>query len=48
MKLKINFPIELGQKFRHMVMSNFKELQYYYGQVLDIVKDHKTKDKHAQ
>lgn len=47
MKLKINFPIELGQKFRHMVMSNFKELQYYYGQVLDIVKDHKTKDKHA-
>lgn len=47
MKLKINFPIELGQKFRHMVMSNFKELQYYYGQVLDIVKDHQTKDKHA-
>lgn len=47
MKLKINFPIELGQKFRHMVMSNFKELQYFYGQVIDIVNDHKTKDKHA-
>lgn len=47
MKLKINFPIELGQRFRSMIMNNFKDVQYFYGQVLDVIKDHKTKDKHA-
>lgn len=47
MKLKINFPIELGRKFRYMVVNNFKDVQYFYGQVLSIIKDHQTKDKHA-
>ncbi|MGO2207374.1 MAG: peptidase G2 autoproteolytic cleavage domain-containing protein [Staphylococcus xylosus] len=47
MKLKINFPIDLGQKFRQMVVENFKDIQYFYGQVLDIIKDHQTTDKHA-
>ncbi|WP_426458410.1 peptidase G2 autoproteolytic cleavage domain-containing protein [Staphylococcus nepalensis] len=47
MKLKINFPIDLGQKFRQMVVENFKDVQYFYGQVIDIIKAHQTKDKHA-
>lgn len=47
MKLKINFPIDLGQKFRQMVVENFKDVQYFYGQVIDIIKDHQTTDKHA-
>ena len=47
MKLKINFPIDLGQKFRQMVVENFKDVQYFYGQVIDIIKDHQRTDKHA-
>ncbi|SUM82686.1 peptidase G2 autoproteolytic cleavage domain-containing protein [Staphylococcus saprophyticus] len=47
MKLKLNLPIELGQKFRNMAMNNFKDLQYYYSEVLDIIKKHQTKDEHA-
>lgn len=47
MRLKINFPIELGQRFRSMIMDNFKDVQYFYGQVLEVIKDHKIKDKHA-
>lgn len=47
MKLKINFPIDLGQKFRQMVVENFKDVQYFYGQVIDIIRDHQTTDKHA-
>lgn len=47
MKLKINFPIDLGQKFREMVVENFKDVQYFYGQVIDIIKDHQSTDKHA-
>lgn len=47
MKLKINFPIDLGQKFRQMIVENFKDVQYFYGQVIDIINDHQTTDKHA-
>ncbi|MDW8798703.1 peptidase G2 autoproteolytic cleavage domain-containing protein [Staphylococcus pseudoxylosus] len=47
MKLKINFPIDLGQKFRQMVVENFKDVQYFYGQVIDIIRDHQSTDKHA-
>ncbi|MDG0860332.1 peptidase G2 autoproteolytic cleavage domain-containing protein [Staphylococcus equorum] len=47
MKLKINFPIDLGQSFRHMIVENFKDVQFFYGQVIDIINDHQTKDKHA-
>lgn len=44
--MKFNLPIEIGQKFRKMVIENFRYVDYKFYQYRDIFNNHKS-DKHA-
>lgn len=44
--MKFNLPIEIGQKFRKMVIENFRYIDYKFSQYRDIFNNHKS-DKHA-
>ncbi|WP_239748948.1 MULTISPECIES: peptidase G2 autoproteolytic cleavage domain-containing protein [unclassified Mammaliicoccus] len=44
--MKFNLPIEIGQKFRKMVIENFRYIDYKFNQYRDIFNNHKS-DKHA-
>ncbi len=44
--MKFNLPIEIGQKFRKMVIENFRFIDYKFNQVIDLINNHKS-DKHA-
>lgn len=44
--MKFNLPIEIGQKFRKMVIENFRYVDYKFNQYRDIFNNHKS-DKHA-
>ncbi|RTX73761.1 peptidase G2 [Mammaliicoccus sciuri] len=44
--MKFNLPIEIGQKFRKIVIENFRFIDYKFNQNKDIFNNHKS-DKHA-
>lgn len=44
--MKFNLPIEIGQKFRKMVIENFRYIDYKFNQYRDIFNNHKS-EKHA-
>ncbi len=44
--MKFNLPIEIGQKFRKIVIENFRFIDYKFNQVIDLINNHKS-DKHA-
>lgn len=44
--MKFNLPIEIGQKFRKMVIENFRYIDYKLNQYRDIFNKHKS-EKHA-
>lgn len=44
--MKFNFPIEIGQKFRKMVIENFRYIYYKFNQIIDLINNHKS-EKHA-
>ncbi|MEB5648988.1 peptidase G2 [Mammaliicoccus sciuri] len=44
--MKFNFPIEIGQKFRKMVIENFRYIDYKFSQNNDTFNKHKS-EKHA-
>nr|WP_325960017.1 peptidase G2 autoproteolytic cleavage domain-containing protein [Mammaliicoccus sciuri] len=44
--LKFNLPIEIGQKFRKMVIENFRYIYYKFNQIIDLINNHKS-EKHA-
>lgn len=44
--MKFNLPIEIGQKFRKMVIENFRFIDYKFNQNKDIFDNHKS-EKHA-
>ncbi len=44
--MKFNLPIEIGQKFRKMVIENFRYIYYKFNQIIDLINNHKS-EKHA-
>lgn len=44
--MKFNLPIEIGQKFRKMIIENFRDIDYKFNQNMDIFNKHKS-EKHA-
>lgn len=44
--MKFNFPIEIGQKFRKMIIENFRYIYYKFNQIIDLINNHKS-EKHA-
>lgn len=44
--MKFNLPIEIGQKFRKMVIENFRYIDYKFNQYREIFNNHKS-EKHA-
>lgn len=44
--MKFNLPIELGQKFRKLLIENFRFIDYKFNQLNDLIKSHKQ-EKHA-
>lgn len=44
--MKFNLPIEIGQKFRKMVIENFRYIDYKFNQYMDVFNKHK-REKHA-
>ncbi|WP_426393353.1 peptidase G2 autoproteolytic cleavage domain-containing protein [Mammaliicoccus sciuri] len=44
--MKFNLPIELGQKFRKMMIENLRFIDYKFNQIIDLINNHKS-DKHA-
>ncbi len=44
--MKFNLPIEIGQKFRKMIIENFRYIDYKFSQYRDIFNKHKS-EKHA-
>ncbi|WP_336848950.1 peptidase G2 autoproteolytic cleavage domain-containing protein [Staphylococcus nepalensis] len=47
MKLKTDYPIDIGQEWRYMTMFNFESIQSFHQYILDKLKHHKTSEKHA-
>lgn len=45
--MKFNLPIEIGQKFRKMIIENFRSIDYAYRNLSDVIYQHKNLDKHA-
>lgn len=44
--MKFNLPIELGQKFRKLLIENFRFIDYKFNQLNNLIKSHKQ-EKHA-
>nr|WP_286313503.1 peptidase G2 autoproteolytic cleavage domain-containing protein [Mammaliicoccus lentus] len=45
--MNFNLPIEIGQKFRKMIIENFRSIDYAYRNLSDVIYKHKNLDKHA-
>lgn len=45
--MNFNLPIEIGQKFRKMIIENFRSIDYAYRNLSDVIYKHKKVDKHA-
>ena len=45
--MNFNLPIEIGQKFRKMIIENFRSIDYAYRNLSDVIYKHKSLDKHA-
>lgn len=47
MKLKKDYPIDIGQEWRYKTIFNFKTIENVYQNIIDILERHKTNEKHA-
>lgn len=47
MKLKTDYPIDIGQEWRYKTMFNFKSIENFHQYILDKLKHHKTSEQHA-
>lgn len=47
MKLKKDYPIDIGQEWRYKTIFNFKTIENFYQNIIDILERHKTNEKHA-
>ena len=45
--MNFNLPIEIGQKFRKMIIENFRSIDYAYRNLSEVIYKHKNLDKHA-
>ena len=47
MRIKLNFPIELGQKFRRLIIENFRLISQKFDYLDSYLKKHRTEEKKA-
>src|SRR5699024_7724152 len=47
MKLKTDYPIDIGQEWRYKTMFNFKSIENFHQYIIDKLQHHKTSEQHA-
>ena len=46
--MNFNLPIEIGQKFRKMIIENFRSIDYAYRNLSDVIYKHKIRMDRAR